>query len=132
MNASAQSRAERRWVADVVVAFSVYGVLAIGTPWIAKESWPASARFALALASMVPIAYFAHALLAFYRTRDELQRRQMAEATIAAAAVVGLCTFAWGWLELAGLLPPLHSLWILPALFGVFWAALYFIGRRFR
>ena len=81
---------------------------------------------------MIPIAYFAYALLAFYRTRDELQRRQMAEATIAAAAVVGLSTFAWGWLELAGLLPPLHSIWILPALFGVFWAALYFIGRRYR
>ena len=132
MNIAPQSRGEKRWFVDVAATFSVYGIFVIGTSLLGNEDWPAGVRIALALAPMAPVLYFVRALIAFYRSRDELQRRKMAEATIASAFVVGFGTFAWGWLEIAGLAPPLHSIWILPALFGVFGATSYFVGRRYR
>ena len=131
-DAQERHRSERRWAIDVAVTFSVYGVLVVGAPLVAQEDWPASARVAIALAPTVPVLYFVRALLAFYRTRDELERRNMAEATVASAVVVGFGSFAWGWLEVAGIAPALHSIWILPALVGVFGAAMYFVGRRYR
>lgn len=141
MTAGSQRRAERRWVVNQAVAIFVYGTLVLGIPSVvawrfgdygAVLTWPAIARIALALAPMVPIAYLVHALVAFYRSRDELQRRKIAEATIAAVLIVGLGSFAWGWLALAGLLPPLHSIWTLPALCATFWAASWFVDRRYR
>ena len=132
MNIAPQSRGERRWFVDVAVTFSVYGIFVIGTSHLLNKDWPAGVRIALALAPITPMLYFVRALIVFYRTRDELQRRKMAEATIASTFVVGFGTFAWGWLEIAGLAPPLPSVWILPALFGAFGATTYFVGRRYR
>ena len=141
MNAGVQRRAEKRWLANHAAAFFAYGIVVIGIPaaiawrfgdYGAVLAWPASARIALALAPMAPIAYFVYAFVAFYRSRDELQRRKIAEATIASVLVVGLATFAWGWLALADLLPPLHSLWTLPALCAAFGTASWFVDRRYR
>ena len=132
MNIAPQSRGERRWFVDVAATFSVYGLFVVATSHLLNKDWPAGVRIALALAPIAPMLYFVRALIVFYRTRDELQRRKMAEATIASAFVVGFGTFAWGWLEIAGLAPPLPSIWILPALFGAFGATTYFVGRRYR
>ena len=127
-----QASAEKRWAIDVAVAFAAYSVLVIGAPLVVEQDWPAVVRGVLALAPMVPILYFVRALVAFYRSRDELQRRKMAEAAIVSVLVVGLSTFAWGWLELADLLPPLHSVWTLPALLAVYGIASFFVERRYR
>lgn len=141
MNAGVQRRAEKRWLVNHALAFFAYGIVVVGIPaaiawrfgdYSAVLAWPASARIALALAPMAPIAYSVYSFVAFYRSRDELQRRKLAEATIASALIVGLATFAWGWLALADVLPPLHSLWTLPALCATFCAALWFVDRRYR
>ena len=124
--------AEKRWAIDVVVAFAVYSVIVIGAPLVVEQDWSAVAHGALALAPVVPILYFVRALVAFYRSRDELQRRKMAEAAIVSVLVVGLSSFAWGWLALAGLLPPLHGIWTLPALLAVYGVASFFVERRYR
>ena len=124
--------AEKRWTMDVAVAFAVYSILVIGAPLVVEQDWSAVVRGALALAPMVPILYFVRALVAFYRSRDELQRRKMAEAAIVSVLVVGLSSFAWGWIALAGLLPPLHSIWMLPALLAVYGIASFFVERRYR
>ena len=135
MNVSSQHgqrSAEKRWAIDVAVAFAVYSVLVIGAPFVVEQQWPAVVRGVLALLPMAPILYFVRALVAFYRSRDELQRRKMAEAAIVSVLVVGLSTFAWGWLALADLLPPLHSIWTLPALLAVYGIASFFVERRYR
>ena len=135
MNVSSQRgqrSAETRWAIDVVVAFVAYSVIVIGAPLVVEQDWPAVVRGVLALAPVVPILYFVRALVAFYRSRDELQRRKMAEAAIVSVLVVGLSTFAWGWLALASLLPPLHSVWTLPALLAVYGVASFFVERRYR
>ena len=135
MNAASQRgqrAAQKRWAIDVVVAFAAYSILVIGVPLVVQQDWAAGAHGALALAPVIPIAYFVRALVAFYRSRDELQRRKMAEAAIVSVLTVGLSTFAWGWLELAGLLPPLHSIWTLPALLAVYGVASFFVERRYR
>lgn len=127
-----QASAEKRWAIDVAVAFAVYSVLVIGAPLVVEQEWPAVVRGVLALLPMAPILYFVRALVAFYRSRDELQRRKMAEAAIVSVLVVGMSTFAWGWLALARLLPPLHSVWTLPALLAVYGIASFFVERRYR
>lgn len=141
MNASAQKRAERRWIVDTVAASSVFGAIVLGVPlvflWRGVDygvvlSWPVSARIALALAPMVPIAYAVYAFIAFYRSRDELQRRKISEAVNIAFVTAGLCTFAWGFLATHLLVPPMHSLWTFPALLAAYWAASWFVERRYR
>ena len=141
MNAGAQKRAERRWILDTVAASSVFGAIVLGIPLIflwrgvdygVVTSWPVSARIALALAPMAPIAYAVYAFIAFYRSRDELQRRKISEAVNIAFVTTGLCTFAWGFLATHLLVPPMHSLWTFPALLAAYWAASWFVERRYR
>lgn len=145
MNAVAQKRAERRWILDTVVVSLVFGTIVLGVPLVflwhgvwhgvdygVVTSWPVGARIALALAPMVPIAYAVYAFVAFYQSRDELQRRKISEAVNIAFVTVGLCTFAWGFLAAHLLVPPMHSLWTFPALLAAYWAASWFVERRYR
>ena len=141
MNAGVQRRAERRWVVDQVAASAAFGVLVLGIPLVVAWrfgdygvvlNWPVGARIALALAPVAPIAYYIYALVAFYRSRDELQQRKLTEAAVVATLIVLFGTFAWGWFELQVLLPPLHSLWTLPAFWAAFVVTQWFVDRRYR
>ena len=153
MNADTRHRTERRWVVDQVVAGLAFGTLLLGIPsviaWRFGEygvvlDWPVGVRIALALVKVAPLAYLVYAFVAFYRSRDELERRKVAEAAMASFLIVGCSTFMWWWLVWHALLPPVITVTVpageanlLPLLWCVWlwlvhWAASRFVDRRYR
>ena len=125
-------RAEKRYLKRTLIAFGLYGAVIYATDSLLVNGnlSPAEAT-ALALAPMLPVLLFVKAVLAFYRTLDELQRKVVADAIVAAACVVGFSSFAWGWLEIRMAVPTLPTIWVLPALFAVFGMALPVVSRRY-
>lgn len=125
-------RPEKRYLKHTLIAFGLYGAVIYATDSLLVNGnlSPAEAT-ALALAPMLPVLLFVKAMLAFYRTLDELQRKVVADAIVAAACVVGFSSFAWGWLEIRMAVPTLPTIWVLPALFAVFGMALPVVSRRY-
>ena len=128
----ATKQARRRWLRDCLGSFAVYGVAVFGAVAVADASSPLALRVAAALAPMLPIGYFAWALVAFSRTWDELQRRILLESFLIGGCAVALASFGWGWLSLGAGVPALHAVWILPALLGASGAAYWLVSRRYR
>lgn len=123
---------EKRYLKETFLAFTVYGATVFATDaLLANGSLSPAERTALALAPMLPVLLFGKAVLGFYRTLDELQRKVAADAVVAAACVVGFGSFAWGWLEIRTAVPALPTIWVMPALFAVFGIALPVVSRRY-
>jgi hypothetical protein len=74
----------------------------------------------LALAPVVPALFALREVFIFVRRMDEFQRRIVTEAFIGAALIIGLASFAYGFLEGALELPVIPMIWILPAIIGLY------------
>lgn len=123
---------EKRYLKETILAFTVYGATVFATDaLLANGNLSPAESTALALAPMLPVLLFGKAMLGFYRTLDELQRKVVADAVVAAACVVGFGSFAWGWLELRMGVPELPTIWVTPALFAAFGIALPVVSRRY-
>ena len=124
--------AAKSYLWDTVLAFALYGAAIPATDaLLASAQLSPAESAALALAPMLPVLLFVKAMLVFYRSLDELQRKVAAEAIVVAASVVGLGSFAWGWLELRLAVPPLPTIWLLPALFAAYGLALPVVSRKY-
>ncbi|WP_262693461.1 hypothetical protein [Kordiimonas aquimaris] len=121
----------KRYMRDTIVSFSLYGLIlfAVNTYLYAYDAdgW---LPVALAFLPMLPILYFARAIIIFSRTWDELQKQIAFEATVVALFVVGLGTFSYGFLEGVGF-PVLQTIWIMPLLIAVQGLAQFIIARRY-
>ena len=125
-------QAEKRYLKRTVLTFGLYGAVIYATDsLLANGNLSPAEATALALAPMLPVLLFVKAMLGFYRTLDELQRKVVADAIIAAACIVGFSSFAWGWLEIRTTVPVLPTIWVMPALFAVFGVALPVVSRRY-
>ena len=125
-------RSEKRYLKRTLIAFGLYGAVIYATDsWLANSNLSPAEATGLALAPMLPVLLFVKAMLGFYRTLDELQRKVVADAIVAAACVVGFSSFAWGWLEIRMAVPMLPTIWVMPALFAVFGIALPVVSRRY-
>ena len=106
---------------EIGLALLAYMMLLVGSVTILRANPDASWRYVVAL---VPVAPAALVLFLFARRLaqlDELQRRIQAEAFGFAVAATALVTFAYGFLEGAGM-PHLNWTYVLPliaALWGV-------------
>lgn len=121
----------KRYTRDTVVSFTLYGVIlfAVNT-YLYSAGTDGWVPVLLAFTPMLPILYFARAIIIFSRTWDELQRQIAFEATVVALFVVGLATFSYGFLEGIGF-PVLQTIWVMPMLIAVQGGAQFLIARRY-
>ena len=132
MKAATARRVRRRWLRDCLGSFAVYGVAVFGAVVVADAGWPLALRVVALLAPLLPICYFAWAMVVFSRSWDELQRRILFESFLVGGGAVALGSFGWGWLSVGAGVPELHALWVLPALVGASGAAYWLMSRRYR
>jgi len=76
-------------------------------------------RAVLAALPVVPGLYALHAVLVFYWSRDEFQRRIISESMLISALLTGFACFAYGFIEGAVELPEVSLIWVLPAMVGL-------------
>ncbi len=129
---------ERRYRREFFPAMLAYVVLILACTWLLKhplkdaELW---LRAAVSLLPVVPIAFFARALVRFIRDNDELQRRIDLEAIAIATLIVSMGYFTLGLLDAANVISiagDLAMIWVLPAMCGTFGIVKLFSARRYR
>lgn len=69
----------------------------------------------LALLPIIPIIFAVRAELAYVRSWDELHKQMVLEGVMTGFLIVGLGTFAYGFLESVGF-PKLDTIWVFPLL----------------
>jgi hypothetical protein len=89
------------------------------------------ARALIAVAPVVPTIFALFAFVRFLGRMDELQRRIQLEALGFGFGATAILTFAYGFLENAGL-PRLSYIWVLPAMVALWGIGGAVAARRYR
>ncbi len=113
--------AVKKYLSQFSGAMGAYvGTLIGSIALINNNEFSTALTAAIVLLPVLPALFGLVAVVTFYRSMDEFQRRIVSEATIAAALLVGFATFAYGFLEGALELPVISMIWILPAMIGLY------------
>jgi hypothetical protein len=108
----------KRYTREFLGAMALYSVAVVGAVYLARALDAQGAT--LIAVSLAPIAPALLAVAVFFRhfgTMDEMFRRLHAESFAASALLVGLVTFAIGFIE-DEIPVRLSMTWILPAIIG--------------
>ncbi|WCT72018.1 hypothetical protein PQ455_10190 [Sphingomonas naphthae] len=123
---------QRRYMIELMAALGLYAVLLVGMNWADRAYHPVGgARIALALLPMLGCVAALIAIMRGIGRLDELQRRMQFEALAFGFAVTALGTFAYGFLEDAGL-PRMHAFAVWPVMAVAWMAGLVLARLRYR
>lgn len=127
------TNAAKRYTFEITIAAVLYSAAIFLTGWWARHNPPDTPWiYALALIPAVPAGLMFVAMIRFVRRMDELQQRFVGEAALISACLVGFTSFAYGLLESYADLPSIPMVWILPALFAAYGAAMPFVWARYQ
>ena len=108
----------KRYTREFLAAMAVYGASVIGATFAARAIEAEGALLiAISLAPMAPALLAAGVFFRHFATMDEMFRRLHAESFAASALIIGLATFALGFIE-DEIPVRLSMIWVLPALIG--------------
>ncbi|MEO6799976.1 MAG: hypothetical protein ABI178_08565 [Rhodanobacter sp.] len=124
---------QRRYMREFFPAMAAYVVLLFVSQLLLKQVHAVPLTVLVVLLPVLPIAFVVRAMVRAVLASDELERRLQLEAISIASMSVGLLSFAAAFLRGAGLLPIDNALMlVLPALFGAYGIASWWVRRRFR
>ena len=121
-------RALRQFHKSLILGMLAYFVLLPASIMVTKTYAEAIWRFPVALAPMAPFIYVMAACVRYIRMIDELQRLIALEALAIGFGGTAAVTFAYGFLERAGL-PHINWMWVWPVM-GAFWILGQAIAER--
>lgn len=125
--------AQRRYAREILSAMAAYVLLLFASVATLRHVHAVPLRVIIVLSPVVPIIFVVRAMVRLVLASDELERRLQLEAISIASMSVGLLSFAAAFLRVAGLLPIDNALMlVLPALFGAYGIANWWVRRRFR
>ena len=121
----------RRYVKEFLIAMSTYViVLILSISILNRIELPKVWQIVISLAPALPVAFVILVLMRLLIDSDELQQRVQLLATSFAAAVTGLITFSYGFLENVGF-PRFPTFAVLPMLFVLWGIGLAYFTRRY-
>ena len=124
---------QRRYIREFFPAMAAYVLLLFASLSMLKHVQAVPLRVLIVLLPIVPVVFVVRAMVRVVMASDELQRRLELEAISIASISVGLLSFAAAFLHGDGLLPIDNGLmFVLPALFGAYGIAKWWVSRRFR
>lgn len=121
----------KRYVRGLTLAMLFYVVCVPVVIWSMEQMADSPWRYAIAVAPVVPILLGLRVFLGLLDDIDELQRRIQLSGIAFAAGMTGVITFAYGWLEVAGM-PPLPMLWVFPLMIGLWGVGLAIANKRYQ
>ena len=124
---------QRRYMREFFPAMGGYVVLLFVSQALLKFVDAVPLKVVIVLLPVLPIVFVVRAMVRVIVASDELERRLQLEAISIASMSVGLLSFAAAFLRGAGLLPIDNALMlVLPALFGAYGIASWWVRRRYR
>ncbi|MEO8779261.1 MAG: hypothetical protein ABI389_11405 [Rhodanobacter sp.] len=125
--------AQRRYTREFFPAMAAYVLLLFASQEMLEHVHAVPLKVLIVLLPVLPVVFVVRAMVRLILASDELERRLQLEAISTASISVGLLSFAAAFLRGAGLLPIDNALmWVLPALFGAYGIANWWVRRRFR
>ena len=125
-----QAAAARAYAREFAIAMAAYVVAVVITVWLAPRIDPAL-RAPFVVIPLIPSAFALRAYLRFLGRMDELGRRIQLEALAFGFGAAGMLTFAYGFLENAGL-PKLSYVFVLPLMIALWGIGGAIATRRYR
>jgi hypothetical protein len=104
----------------------------LGTWLLRAYKVEGTAAYFIALAPFAPSLLMLTGVVGMIRRQDELYQRIQFEAIAFAAILVWFVTLTWGFLEVAGLVAPLPTLWIASGLVFLYGFGGWFFRRRYQ
>lgn len=123
--------ANRTYMRQMIVAMVFYVVLVIVSVWLIGRMEETIWRIPIALLPVIPAAFASRAFIHYLNSIDEFMQKMQLNAIAIAAGATGMITFAYGFLENAGL-PRLSWTFIFPLMIAIWGIALTAIERRYR
>jgi hypothetical protein len=121
--------AGRRYTLEIVVCMIAYMAVLFPAIWLLNRGLEGPAKFAVALAPVVPVIFVFVALVRYFARTDEFERRVLLESLGIAGVITALLAATYGFLEGAGL--PHLSAWWTWAAFMASWLVGRLIVSRF-
>lgn len=110
----------------------IYTVLLFGSITVLKTyELPVAVDVLLALLPVLPAIVTLFVIVAFVRTRDEVQQRIVTESILWGVGIVAIASFTYGFLQNVLELPDISMIWVLPALIGTPGIAQIFVRMRY-
>jgi hypothetical protein len=130
--------AEKRYTRRIIITMTAYVVALFGSILLLRgfaADWSIAAKAILAIAPVVPVAYFGKAFVIYLNECDELMRRIELEAIGLSSLVVGLLFLSLGFLGRAKIIALdgiTVAVWVFPLLCGFYGLTKWFASRRYR
>ena len=125
-----QAAAGRAYARELTIAMAAYVVAVFVTVWLTPKIDPVL-RAPFVLIPLIPSAFALRAYLRFLGRMDELGRRIQLEALAFGFGAAGMLTFAYGFLENAGL-PKLSYVFVFPLMIALWGIGGAIATRRYR
>jgi len=122
----------RRYVKEFLIRMSTYVIVLILSISILKRvELPKFWQIVISLAPALPVAFIILVLMRLLIDSDELQQRVQLLATSFAAALTGLITFSYGFLENVGF-PKFPTFFIFPLMIVLWGISLAYFSKRYQ
>ena len=127
-----QKQVMKRYTREFILSMVAYAIILIASIYAIKNiEMSQPLQIIVALAPAVPVAFVLIAVMRLLKDSDELQQRVHLLATSLAAALTGLITFTYGFLENVGF-PKFPTHFVLPLLIAIWGISLAWFSKRYQ
>ena len=125
-------RVMRRYVKEFLIVMSAYMViLMLSISILNRFELPKVWQIVISLAPALPVAFVIFSIMRLLIDSDELQQRVQLLATSFAAALTGLITFSYGFLENVDF-PKFPTFFIFPLMIVLWGISLAYFSKRYQ
>ena len=127
-----QKNIMRRYLKEFFLAMIAYTVILITSLAVLKNyEFSRFWQIAISLSPAIPVAFVILSIMRLLIDSDEMQQRVQLLATSFSAAVTGLVTFSYGFLENIGF-AKFPTFFVFPMLVAIWGISLAYFGRKYR
>lgn len=127
-----QKQVMRRYVRNLILAMLAYMVVLVASLTALKNFEFAKLwQIVISLSPAIPVIFVILAIMRLLMDSDELQQRIQLLATSFSAALTGLITFSYGFLENVGF-PKFSTFLVFPMLIAIWGSSLGYFTRKYQ
>ena len=127
-----QKELMRRYIRELISSSIIYAIVLIVSISVLKQvEFPRVWQVIISLSPVIPVAFVILAIMRLTIYSDELQQRIQLYAVSFSAALTGLITFSYGFLENVGF-PKFPTFFVLPMLIFIWGMSLRYFEKRYQ
>jgi len=127
-----QKNIMRRYMKELLLSMVAYTIILITSITVLNNyEFTKLWQIVISISPAIPVAFVILAIMRLLNDSDEMQQRVQLLATSFSAAVTGLITFSYGFLENVGF-PKFPTFFVFPMLIAIWGISLRYFSRKYR